>query len=59
MKRQPGTASPAPTAEPAALVLSRQARPGRERAFEEVLHSLAEPANGAPPAPKGAYGQVH
>ena len=42
MKRQPRTAtSPAPAAEPVALVLSRPAGPGHERAFEEVLHSLA------------------
>jgi antibiotic biosynthesis monooxygenase (ABM) superfamily enzyme len=49
MKRQPGTAtSPAPAAEPVALVLSRQARPGHERAFEEVLHSLAGAVRGQP-----------
>lgn len=49
MKRQPGTVtSPAPAAEPVALVLSRQARPGHERAFEEVLHSLAGAVRGQP-----------
>ena len=32
----------APVAEPVALVLSRQVRPGRERAFEEVLYRLAQ-----------------
>ena len=49
MKRQPGTAtSPAPAAEPLALMLSRQARPGHERAFEEVLHSLAGAVRGQP-----------
>jgi antibiotic biosynthesis monooxygenase (ABM) superfamily enzyme len=49
MKRQPGTpTSPVPAAEPVALVLSRQARPGHERAFEEVLHSLAGAVRGQP-----------
>jgi antibiotic biosynthesis monooxygenase (ABM) superfamily enzyme len=42
MNRRPGTAEdPAPVTEPVALVLSRQARPGQEQAFEEVLHCLA------------------
>jgi uncharacterized protein len=31
-----------------ALALSCQARPGRERAFEEVLHSLAGAVRGQP-----------
>jgi antibiotic biosynthesis monooxygenase (ABM) superfamily enzyme len=49
MTSQPGTtADPAPAAEPVALVLSRQARPGHERAFEEVLHSLAGAVRGQP-----------
>jgi hypothetical protein len=42
MSGLPGTAADqAAVGEPVALVLSRQARPGHERAFEEVLHSLA------------------
>jgi Integrase core domain/Antibiotic biosynthesis monooxygenase len=49
MKRRPGTATSwAPAAGPVALVLSRQARPGHERAFEEVLHSLAGAVRGQP-----------
>jgi antibiotic biosynthesis monooxygenase (ABM) superfamily enzyme len=45
MNRQPGTAEdPAPVA----LVLSRQARPGQEQAFEEVLHRLAGVVRGQP-----------
>ena len=42
MNSPPGTAEdPAPVTEPVAMVLSRQARPGQEQAFEEVLHRLA------------------
>jgi antibiotic biosynthesis monooxygenase (ABM) superfamily enzyme len=39
MNSQPGTAADlASVAEPVAMVLSRQAKPGHERAFEEVFH---------------------
>jgi uncharacterized protein len=49
MNRQPGTAEdPAPVTEPVAIVLSRQARPGQEQAFEEVLHRLAVAVRGQP-----------
>jgi antibiotic biosynthesis monooxygenase (ABM) superfamily enzyme len=49
MNRQPGTAEdPAPVTEPVVLVLSRQARPGQEQAFEEVLHRLAGVVRGQP-----------
>lgn len=49
MSGPPRTAADqAAVAEPVALVLSRQARPGHERAFEEVLHSLATSARGWP-----------
>jgi heme-degrading monooxygenase HmoA len=37
-----------PVTEPVALVLSRQARPGHEQAFEEVLHTLAGAVRGQP-----------
>jgi hypothetical protein len=63
MNSQPATAAgPVPVAEPVALVLSRQARPGHEQAFEEVLHTLASAVRGQPghldvtvlqPAPAG------
>jgi antibiotic biosynthesis monooxygenase (ABM) superfamily enzyme len=49
MNSRPGTAEdPAPVTEPVALVLSRQARPGQEQAFEEVLHRLAGVVRGQP-----------
>jgi uncharacterized protein len=49
MSGLPGTAAnQAAVAEPVALVLSRQARPGHERAFEEVLHSLATAVRAQP-----------
>ena len=63
MNSQPATAAgPVPVAEPVVLVLSRQARPGHEQAFEEVLHILAGAVRGQPghldvtvlrPAPRG------
>lgn len=49
MTGQPATtADPAPTGEPVALVLSRQVRPGREQAFEQVLGRLAGAVRGQP-----------
>jgi antibiotic biosynthesis monooxygenase (ABM) superfamily enzyme len=49
MNSQPWTtADLASVAEPVAQVLSRPARPGHERAFEEVLHRLAGAVRGQP-----------
>jgi hypothetical protein len=49
MNSQPATAAvPVSVAEPVALVLSRQARPGHELGFEEVLHTLAGAVRGQP-----------
>jgi antibiotic biosynthesis monooxygenase (ABM) superfamily enzyme len=42
------TVDPAPAGEPVALVLSRQVRPGREQAFEQVLGRLAGAVRGQP-----------
>jgi len=49
MSGQPRTAAdPAPVTGPVAVVLSRQVTPGREQAFEEVLHRLASAVRSQP-----------